>query len=76
MENMTDLKKLRDDMFMYRVNNEMTQTEFANMCHLSLQTVNSVENGKQVPGKMTRAKICKLIYACEEKNNVENDEAE
>ena len=41
----------------YRAMHDMSQTEFAEACKLSLQTVNSVENGLQNPSKLTVAKI-------------------
>jgi DNA-binding XRE family transcriptional regulator len=63
------MKDLATDMFNYRVEHDMSQTDLAKLCRISIQTVNSVENRKQNPSKMTRAKLERVIYANEGENN-------
>lgn len=48
---------LQDKMLEYRAKERITQTELAQRVGVTLQTINSVENGNQVPSKITRAKI-------------------
>ena len=48
---------LQDEMVQYRARNKMSQTEFAEKVGVTLQTINSVENGHQTPSKVTEAKI-------------------
>ena len=48
---------LQEKMLDYRARERISQKELANRCGLSLQTVCSVENGLQNPGKMTLRKI-------------------
>jgi len=60
---------LQEEMIRYRAKERISQTELARRCGLTVQTINSVENGSQTPSKLTEAKI-KMIL--EEKNNVEN----
>lgn len=57
------MRDLATDMFNYRVDHDMSQTDLAKLCRISIQTVNSVENRKQNPSKMTRAKLERVIYA-------------
>ena len=45
----------------YRGQHQITQIEMANLCNVSVQTLNSVENGRQIPSKLTAAKISKVI---------------
>lgn len=59
---------IADEMLRYRARERISQKEFAKRCGLSLQTVNSVENGKQTPGKLTIEKI-KLAIGMEEDCN-------
>lgn len=73
------MRDLATDMFNYRVDHDMSQTDLAKLCRISIQTVNSVENRKQNPGKMTRAKLERVIYANaegENNGNVTNEKAE
>lgn len=53
---MTD-NKLIDAMVTYRAKHDMSLRKFAELCGLSVQTVNSVENGLQSPSKITKKKI-------------------
>lgn len=48
---------LQERMVRYRAAHDLSQAEFAERCKLSLQTVNSIENGLQSPSKLTVAKI-------------------
>lgn len=52
---------LQDKMVEYRAKHDMSQKAFAKKCGVSLQTINSVENGLQKPSKMTEAKIMMVI---------------
>lgn len=52
---------LQEKMVLYRARERITQTELAHRCGLSLQTINSVENGLQNPSKTTLAKILLVI---------------
>ena len=70
------MRDLATDMFNYRVDHDMSQSDLAKLCRISIQTVNSVENRKQNPGKMTRAKIGLVIYANKEEENNESASAE
>ena len=58
-------KTLQEEMILYRAKHNISQTELAERCGVTLQTINSIENGKQNPSKLTLAKI---------KNVVENEE--
>jgi DNA-binding XRE family transcriptional regulator len=71
-----ELKSFARDIFNYRVHHDMSQIDFAKLCHVSSQTINSIENGRQAPGKMTRAKIGLVIYANKEEENNESTGAE
>ena len=44
-------------MIEYRARERISQTELADRCGVSYQTINSVENGTQDPSKVTVAKI-------------------
>ena len=48
---------LQEDMVNYRARNRLSQRAFSEKCGISLQTINSVENGLQNPSKVTEAKI-------------------
>ena len=45
----------------YRARHDMTQEEFAIKARLNVMTVNSIENGKRNPTKLTRTKIEQII---------------
>lgn len=57
---------LQDRMIEYRARERISQTELAERCGVSYQTINSVENGTQDPSKITLAKI-ELIIGKEDK---------
>lgn len=52
---------LQSEMIEYRAKHRMSQKVFAEKCGVSLQTINSVENGLQKPSKVTEAKIMMVI---------------
>lgn len=56
---------LQDRMVEYRAKERITQVELAERVGVSVQTICSVENGNQDPGKLTRAKI-ELVIGKEE----------
>lgn len=56
---------LQERMVEYRAKNRLTQTQLAEKCGVSYQTLNSVEQGRQEPNKVTRAKI-ELVIGKEE----------
>lgn len=58
---------LQEKMVLYRARERITQTELAHRCGLSLQTINSVENGLQNPSKTTLAKILLVIDSTDSK---------
>lgn len=59
-ENMT-LEDLKGKMLEYRARHNISQTELARRCGLTLMTVNSIENGRQSPSKLTEAKILMVV---------------
>lgn len=56
---------LQERMVEYRAKNRLTQTQLADKCGISYQTLNSIEQGRQEPSKVTRAKI-ELVIGKEE----------
>lgn len=56
---------LQERMVQYRAKERISQTELAERCGVSYQTINSVENGTQDPSRVTIAKI-ELIIGKEE----------
>lgn len=52
---------LQEKMVLYRARERISQTELAERCGLTLQTINSIENGKQSPSKTTLVKIMDVI---------------
>lgn len=58
---------LSQDMLRYRAANRLSQEKLAHLCGVSLQTINSVENGTQLPSKVTEEKIKLVIYKEEDK---------
>ena len=59
---------LQDRMIEYRARERISQVELANRAGVTVQTINSVENGKQDPSKITIAKIELVIGKGEESN--------
>ena len=57
---------LQERMIEYRAKERITQNELAERVGVTVQTINSVENGKQDPGKITVAKI-ELVIGKEKK---------
>lgn len=52
---------LQERMIEYRAKNDITQRQLAEKIGVSVQTINSVENGTQTPSKITQAKIELLV---------------
>lgn len=52
---------LQELMIDYRARKRISQTELAERVGVSLQTINSVENGTQKPSKITLRKILLVI---------------
>jgi DNA-binding XRE family transcriptional regulator len=52
-----DMSELQDRIVTYRAKNGISQTEFAKLCGVSYQTINSIENGRQDPSRITKKKI-------------------
>ena len=55
------VKTIGERIKQYRYDNILSQMQFAKMCHLSKQTVNSLEQGTQDASMLTMAKIEKVI---------------
>lgn len=68
MMKMNGLKDLQDKMLAYRAKENISQGELAARCGLTLATVNSIENGRQSPSRLTETKI-RLIVDGEENRN-------
>ena len=56
---------LQEMMVQYRAKHDLSQEKLAKLCGLSLQTVNSVENGLQNPSKLTEQKIRLVVEEVE-----------
>lgn len=52
---------LAEEMVQYRARERISQRQLGERCGISLQTVNSIENGLQSPSKVTEAKIRLVI---------------
>lgn len=61
---------LQNDMLVFRAQQRMSQTELAKAVGVSLQTINSIENGHQSPSKLTEQKI-RLVIGSETKGEQE-----
>ncbi len=51
------MQELIDKMVMYRAKHQLTQQEMADKIGVSLMTLNQIEVGKQIPSRITVAKI-------------------
>ena len=58
---------LQERMIEYRAKERLSQRALAERCGVTLQTINSVENGTQSPSKLTLAKI-ELVIGKEDKD--------
>lgn len=63
---------LQEQMLAYRARERISQTELARRCGLTLQTINSIENGKQNPSKTTLIRIMDVVR--QHKEEVEHAE--
>lgn len=52
---------LQEEMVKFRAKNNISQKKLAELASVSLQTINSVENGLQKPSKLTEQKIRMVI---------------
>lgn len=52
----------------YRAEHDISQAEMARRCKVTLQTINSIENGLQNPSALTRTKIMMVIEKGESEN--------
>lgn len=59
------MNKLPDRILVYRAKENLSQAALAKRVGVSVQTINSIENGSQEPGKLTKAKI-ELVIGKEE----------
>lgn len=55
------MNELQKKMIAYRAKENISQTELARRCAVTVQTVNAVENGLQNPSKLTEAKILMVV---------------
>lgn len=60
---------LQERMVQYRAIHRLSQKELAQKCGVSLQTINSIENGLQNPSRVTAAKIKLVVDAEAEKED-------
>ena len=58
---------LADKMVLYRARHNLNQEKLAQLCGLSLQTINSVEKGTQKPSRLTEQKIRLVVEGENEK---------
>lgn len=58
---------LRELMVSYRAKHRLSQRELGELAGVSLQTINSVENGLQKPSKVTEVKIRLVVESEDEK---------
>lgn len=57
---------LQEEMVRYRAKQKISQTELARRCGVTVQTINSVENGTQTPSKLTETKIRLVLEEAEQ----------
>ena len=55
------MDNLRAAMLKFRAEKDMSQSELAKLCKVSLQSICAIENGKQKPHKKTETKIRLII---------------
>ena len=65
--------ELSKKMLEYRAKENISQRELAKRVGVSLQTINSIENGIQEPTKLTEAKIYLIINNNDEKEEKEGE---
>lgn len=58
---MNEKSKLAKEMVLYRAKERISQAELARRAGITVQTVNTVENGVQNPSRVTEAKIRLVI---------------
>lgn len=62
--------KLSERIFEYRVTHNLSQTEFAELCKITRQSVYNYEHGIVKPSTLTYRKILKVIKGDEEDETV------
>ena len=55
------METFADKIIVYRAKHRLTQKQFADLCGISIQTVNNIENEIVEPTKTTVAKIMLVI---------------
>ena len=55
------MDNIKAAMLEFRAKNDMSQSDLAKLCKVSLQTICAIENGKQKPHKKTETKIRLII---------------
>ena len=53
--------ELGEKIVCYRAKYNLSQTEMAKLCKLTLQTIWNIENGVQTPTRLTKQKILNVI---------------
>lgn len=62
--------ELGEKILEYRARHNISQEDFANRAQVNVMTINSVENGKRTPTKLTMVKIERVLR--EDENHVES----
>ena len=62
--------ELGEKILEYRARHNISQEDFANRAQVNVMTINSVENGKRTPTKLTTVKIERVLR--EDENHVES----
>ena len=53
----------------YRARHSLSMQEMADLCHVSKQTIWSIENGQQKPGKVVATKLWLVLREDEKQTN-------
>jgi DNA-binding transcriptional regulator YiaG len=56
-----EIMTLQEEMIQFRARNNLSQKRFAELCNISIVTLNNVERGVQKPSTLTEAKIRMVI---------------
>ena len=60
------IRNLSDQIICYRAKHDLSQTEFAERCGLTKQTIGAIESGLHGITKLTRAKIMRILDESED----------
>lgn len=55
------MSALSEKMLMYRAKHNLSQAKLAELCGVSVMTINAVERGLQTPTSLTEAKIKMVV---------------